>query len=194
MHERIPLGRDTIRDRNAKILEVLASKGIPVLPFERQVIEAQLKDVMDEQDERGKELRVVNTQSSETWHDNHAANEIERYSKVISARGNALVEALRSTEEIGYPPEGTEVTVGSIIGLSFSAGSEPSPHFLTGTVRDIRGLFDETLPEGCTVVTVQSPLGQALLGAQAGEAVSYQVRGNSREVLVSSVQQLILPD
>jgi transcription elongation GreA/GreB family factor len=83
-------------------------------------------------------------------------------------------------EELAHPadrPADGVVAVGSVVGLDFGDGPEM---FLVGSA-------DHGDPE-LSVVTPASPLGQALLGVEAGARISYQARpGNSIDVTVTSV-------
>ncbi|HET9850556.1 MAG TPA: GreA/GreB family elongation factor [Candidatus Saccharimonadales bacterium] len=185
-------GGESITARNSRIRAELAGGMLPVLPFELISINHQLRLVMAEQDEMGKELGEVNHQSSETWHDNFAANQIEWHSRVVSNRGRRLVDTLERSIDVGYPPEGDEVTIGSL--LEFRITDVVERGILTGSVREVDETLEPVLPQGVAFITIQSPLGSALLGAKAGETVAYQVNGRERAVDVLTVSQLEYPD
>jgi transcription elongation GreA/GreB family factor len=179
-------------ERNSYIMRLLQDGMLPVLRFEMDAIEQQLSRVMDEQNERGKELQEVNHQSSETWHDNHAANEIARYSRVISARGERLVANREKAVQIDYPGDGERVTLGSLIELVFGESNESTPALLTGVSTQVDPTISELLPEDTICVTLQSPVGGALLNALPGERVFYEVEGRPKEVKVLSARPLSL--
>jgi hypothetical protein len=183
---------ETLESRNLRIKAKLAAGFLPVLPFERAIIERQLEAVKEEQDDMGRELSVVNHQSSETWHDNFAANEVERYSKVVHTKGTRLVDTLSRTVEFGLPPEGDEVTLGSFLELKFGDSDTLETAFLTGTSSDMDVICREVELEDyeITPITLKSPVGSALLGSRAGETVQYMVGDRVREAHVLSVRQL----
>lgn len=182
--------KESLHSRNLRIRAQLQAGMLPILPFERIVIEKQLEAVKQEQDDMGRELSVVNHQSSETWHDNHAANEVERYSKVVHNKGTRLVETLARTIEFEYPSEGDEITLGSLLEVRFGDLENVETAILTGTARETETVAEIELPEEVTVITIQSPIGTALLGSRAGEVVSYEVGGKPRQAQVVSVRQL----
>ncbi|MBI1952401.1 GreA/GreB family elongation factor [Candidatus Saccharibacteria bacterium] len=181
----------SIEARNQKIRSDLGAGMLPVLPFERIVIARQIAKVKEEQDEMGRELGEVNHQGSETWHDNFAANNIQRNSVVVSRRGSKLAETEVNTVEYDYPPHGEEITVGSFLEIRFRDAADTMQVILTGFAKDPGESADLLpVPAGVTFVTLKSPLGTALLGAKPGEAVSYAVNGRPMEVQVLSVSQL----
>ena len=181
---------ETIVSRNLHIRAQLGAGMLPVLPFEKPLIERQLEAVKQEQDDMGRELSVVNHQSSETWHDNHAANEVERYSKVVHTKGTRLVETLSRLVEFDYPPEGDEVTLGSVLELRFGSSDEAETAIVTGTAREMEDLEGIRVPDIFMPITLQSPIGMALLGARAGDDIIYEVGGRPRQAHVLSVRRL----
>jgi transcription elongation GreA/GreB family factor len=173
--------------RNQRIRALLKADMLPVLPFEKTQISEQIEKVKREQDEMGKELGEVNHQGSETWHDNFAANNIQRNSVVVSKRGHMLAEVQSSAVELDYPDDIGEITLGSIVVLMFGDEDKTVPAMLTGFASDSASMGPTF--EGITLFTVKSPLGARLLGARAGEVVDFEVNGDHRTVRVVSVEQ-----
>lgn len=179
-------------DRNDVIRQLIDSGLTPVLPFEVPILVSQLDEKVRKQNELAVELAEVNHQSSETWHDNHAANEIERYSKVLQKMGLRAVNTLSSSVEISYPAqESLDITLGSVITLRYP-GSEPETFLLTGSVGRLPLDHKFNLPDDTQIVTLGSPLGASLLGSKPGETVLYKVRGREIQVEVISATQLVL--
>jgi len=181
---------ESIQQRNIRIAADLDAGMLPILPFELSILERQLNAIKNEQDEMGKELGEVNHQSSETWHDNFAANQIEWHSKVVSARGRRIVETIHRVVEHSFPPEGDEVTLGSVIKLRFKDSAPVEDAILTGTARELETSTELGLPDDLLFVSLQSPIGRSLLGARPGDIVPYDVNGSPRTVELISVQQL----
>jgi transcription elongation factor GreA len=73
---------------------------------------------------------------------------------------------------------GGTVTAGSVVGLRY-AGDDDVEHFLVGSIEERR--------EGVSVVSPNSPLGQALLGCRAGDTVTYDAPSGKLEVEIVEV-------
>lgn len=71
-----------------------------------------------------------------------------------------------------------EVIAGSVVGLRYS-GDDEVESYLVGSI--------EERPDDLPVISVGSPLGQALLGHGAGEKVSYEAPNGALEVEIVSV-------
>ncbi len=71
-----------------------------------------------------------------------------------------------------------EVVVGSVVGLRYS-GDDGVETYLVGSI--------EERPEDLPVISVGSPLGQALLGHAAGDTVSYEAPNGALEVEIVSL-------
>lgn len=181
---------ETISARNERIRAILQSGRLPVLPFELHALERQTEELMDEQDELGRRLGEAMNQSSETWHDNHPAQAINEASTILSIRGRRLARVIEDVEGVDYPPDGEEVTIGSIVGVRFSGTSEVQHLLLTGSSTKIDETIGETLPEDCMSVTINSPIGKALLGVTEGSTVAYVAgQGRTLELSVETVSQ-----
>lgn len=74
------------------------------------------------------------------------------------------VQVLLSNKQDAAPPSGDEVEIGTLVTLEFGDGD-------TETVQvGVKALQDQ---DDISVLTPDSPLGQAILGRRAGETVSY---------------------
>lgn len=91
------------------------------------------------------------------------------------------LQALLDQAQVGETPEGDEVAAGMVATTVDENGEEMT--FLLGSRED-------RPPEGVDVVSSQSPLGKALLGARTGDTVSYQAPGGSFQVTVVDVRPL----
>ena len=90
------------------------------------------------------------------------------------------IQALLEHAEIVSPAEGATgaAAVGALVDLRFD-GDDEVERFLLGTI--------EERPEDCDVVSPSSPLGKALVGAQAGDVVRYEAPAGPVEVTVVAV-------
>ena len=90
------------------------------------------------------------------------------------------IQALLEYAEIVSPAEGAigAAAVGALVDLRFD-GDDEVERFLLGTI--------EERPEDCEVVSPSSPLGKALVGAQAGDVVRYEAPAGPVEVTVVAV-------
>ena len=73
---------------------------------------------------------------------------------------------------------GGVVTAGAVVSLRYT-GDDDVEHYLVGSIEERR--------EGVSVVSPNSPLGQALLGCKAGDTVSYQAPSGKLEVEIVEV-------
>ncbi len=90
------------------------------------------------------------------------------------------LEALLSNSEIvsGMAETSTEVTTGIIVSLLYDGDSEPE-RYLVGSI--------EEKPDGVSVLSPNSPLGQALLGKAAGDTVEYEAPNGKLKVKIVSI-------
>jgi transcription elongation factor GreA len=93
----------------------------------------------------------------------------------LDSRIAEIEERIRRAD-VAPPPPADAVAVGSSVTVRAADGSERTLH-----IGDVADDFDPDL------VTVDSPLGQALLGRRAGESVSYETpEGRTSVVVVST--------
>jgi transcription elongation factor GreA len=97
----------------------------------------------------------------------------------MEARIRQLEEMLRNAK-VGQAPKGDSVAAGMVVTTVDEDGDEE--RFLLGSRED--------RPEGLSVVSAQSPLGRALVGAKVGDTVSYAAPAGSFEVTVTAVEPL----
>lgn len=71
------------------------------------------------------------------------------------------------------------VGLGNLVGIRY-AGADDVEYFLIGSIEERR--------EGVDVISPTSPLGESLLGAEAGETVSYQAPGGNLQVTVVEIK------
>ncbi|MGH9182595.1 MAG: transcription elongation factor GreA [Acidimicrobiales bacterium] len=95
--------------------------------------------------------------------------------RIRQVRG-MLKDAVVVDEQAG----GDAVTVGSVVTLRFDEDGDQTERFLVGSI--------EERHHDLEVISPGSPLGQALLGAAAGETRSYEVNGTSLDVGIVSIE------
>jgi transcription elongation factor GreA len=95
----------------------------------------------------------------------------------MEARIRQLEEMLRNAQ-VGEAPQGDVVAAGMIVTTTDSDGDEET--FLLGSREDRH--------EGMAVVSAQSPLGKALIGAKVGDTRTYQAPAGTFSVTVTEVR------
>ena len=74
---------------------------------------------------------------------------------------------------------GDTVAMGNVVEIRYE-GDTDTEKYLVGSIEERR--------EGVTIMSSESPLGAALLGAKIGETVSYEAPGGSLAVEIVSVE------
>ena len=97
----------------------------------------------------------------------------------MEARIRQLTEMLRNAK-VGEAPTGDAVTAGMVVTTVDEDGDEDT--FLLGSRED--------RAEGLQVVSANSPLGLALMGAKVGETRSYQAPAGEFKMTVTAVRPL----
>lgn len=97
----------------------------------------------------------------------------------MEARIRQLTEMLRNAK-VGEAPSGDAVAAGMVVTTVDEDGDEDT--FLVGSRED--------RPEGLSVVSANSPLGQALIGAKVGETRSYAAPAGEFKVTVKEIRPL----
>ena len=116
------------------------------------------------------------TQSSETWHDNPAFDEVQQRSKMLYTEYSKLNAVLISAKLIsGSDCSGNTVQIGSRVRVILNEKSDDE--FVVCSYRCFH--------DGDDYVSYSSPVGAVLLGAKPGDRVSYRVgdRVNKIEVV-----------
>jgi len=104
----------------------------------------------------------------------HAAREEQGKNE---ARILQLKDMLRRAEVGETPPDDGVVEPGMVVTYKFEGDDDDEAEsFLLGA-REIE-------PEGLTVYSPQSPLGQAISGRSKGETVTYEVNGKQQTVII----------
>jgi transcription elongation factor GreA len=107
--------------------------------------------------------------------DYHAAKDAQGK---MESRIRQLQAMLASAVIVDPAASSGEVVAGSVVGLRYS-GDDDVETYLVGSI--------EERPEDVAVISVGSPLGQALLGHAAGDTVSYEAPNGALEVEIVSV-------
>jgi transcription elongation factor GreA len=109
--------------------------------------------------------------------DYHAAKDTQGKMEARIRRLRAMLEDAVIVDGASAALEG-EVTAGAVVGLRY-AGDDEVEHFLVGSIEERR--------EGVSVVSPESPLGQALIGHRVGEFVAYDAPSGRLEVEIVEV-------
>lgn len=184
-----PESRASFDERRTAILAALDAGLSPLLPFEHDGIELQLDQKRSVQGELGRLLGKAMTESSETWHDNSAADNISAAAGSNTSQAQKLFETQNKAVDFAYPDmRDTSVTLGSLVWVHYPGEADPEPVLLTGVTRtnDAPETVKASLPEDTEFVTLaNSPIGQAMFGRQAGEVISYSAMRGGRQLSVT---------
>jgi transcription elongation factor GreA len=74
---------------------------------------------------------------------------------------------------VDEPPDGDTVAIGTVVAIRFD-GDDEVERFLVGSI--------EERDDDLDVVSPQSPLGSAVIGAKPGDVRTYEVNGQTLEV------------
>ena len=179
--------KELVVARNKLIVQSLRQKTSPVLPFELDLLETQFKLLVEEQEENSRLLSDANNQSSETWHDNHPAQAINERSGRVAIRAQKLQGIMENAIRFNYPDPGSKmITLGSIIeyrnedsdNIVLLTGATSGPNSVAGTEYHM--------------VSLQSPLGNAILGNEEGCEIAYKVGHKVLTMEVVLVSQLVV--
>ena len=185
-----------VSNTSGTIRELLRQGQYPILAFERALLRLELERFGVEQGVLGKLLGEAMEQSSETWHDNAPADAINHESRILSQRAEKTITQLDSAVVVTYPEaDYTTVTLGSILGIMRPGDTNIELLLLTGLSRNaphLRG--NKLVPGGLDVVTVHSPIGEAVLGLELGSIASYEANARRLSFEVASVDQIIAQD
>ena len=88
------------------------------------------------------------------------------------------LRALLASAEIAEPPADGTVGLGQAVRIRLGAGAEPAAYLLVGALE-----ADATRGE----ISIESPIGQALVGRRAGDVVEVRTPGGLRRIEVVSV-------
>ena len=167
------------------VASYLERQYLPVLPLEGILIQAKFKQLSDKQAEIARDLNDAMSQTSETWHDNAPADVANLASNLNAVSAEKLINAMRGAVILDYPQSAERGTLGNLLHITNGDGKTRSL-FLAGYAPDIK---DYLKPE-IDVITLKSPVGDALIGAEAGEQREYKV---GRRVLSVTLDRIEPP-
>lgn len=174
--------------RNESIQETLKEGKLPLLPFEKKLLESELENLANKQNNLSKLLGEAMSQSSETWHDNAPADSINHEARLVSDRASSIQELLFSSTIYDYPDDNETITLGSIVSVEFSP-DVVDDIFISGSLRDISDRDTEfDFLSNMDIATLQSPMGKALLGKKTGEKIKINFGGNSNEIVIRDIR------
>lgn len=114
----------------------------------------------------------------DVWHDNPAFEEVEHRQTMIQKQIADLSEQLRNAEIVGGKDRSNKaVSIGSVVEIVFDNGN---------AMKIKIGGHAETDPSK-GIVSYQSPLGLALVGAKVGDNCEYKVRDKVIRVTIKSI-------
>ena len=176
-----------MNERNENIRKCLEAGRQPLLDFELSAAKASLEKCTRKQRALCVSLRESMQQSSETWHDNAPADAVVSDSRVLTGVAEKLIGIIDKAEVFNMPnneDESVEVTLGSSVTVELPSGTKKTL-LLTGAT-------PKEESTGIDCVTLQSPLGAAILGGKAGEAVEYTVGARKLKVMIRKIENNIL--
>ena len=163
-------------ERNQEIQQTIEADRLPVLPFELEIAQRALARHIQEHNMLTVQQYEAMNQTSETWHDNAAADAVMQASQNLAKSAGETNRILNNSDLFEYeanPEDG--VTLGSFVSVRFGVSDEPDYFYLTGTTRVLTDEIQAALPpaEDVNVITVFSPVGKALLGTKVGESTKF---------------------
>lgn len=186
-----PFGEVTVNTHAMQVIEELAAERQPFLPFELKMLEDKHEAHKVEQADLGASMTEAMQQTSETWHDNGAADALNSASRALGYRADVVIRGIRNGVEIPYPnSEDLQVTMGSMVEVVFPGDEDCYPHFITGMLREVPDTIMDSLPEHTEIVTVGSPFGKAILGSKAEDTCTFYVGSRKISVQIASIRQL----
>ncbi len=110
--------------------------------------------------------------------DYHAAKDEQGH---MEGRIRQLEHLIENAEIIDGPAEGT-VGAGSVVSIVYEGDDDDMAE------RYLLGHPEETPPEGAGIMSLNSPLGQALMGHREGDWVEYEANRNMLKVRILKVE------
>ncbi len=149
---------------------LMTPDGIRNLRRKLEALERRLREVVRQKGEAA----VV---GGNVWHDNFAFEQLEREERMLSWQ-IAQHKELLARAKVVTPPAGSDtVQIGTCVELEFDDGRVKT---LT-----IGGPMESEPSAG--IISYQSPLGRALLGARVGEIREYAVEGRRIAVTIRRI-------
>jgi transcription elongation factor GreA len=141
----------------------------------------QLEEEIKEVEERLKEVRRGRHEAFELerdWHDNFAFEQAERDERLLANRLQELSEDYRVAKVVKETPDENVIEIGSTVEIELEGEARRQ----TFTIRG----HSEGEPES-GVISFDSPMGQALLGAGEGDVRAFEVEDSEHAVRVLRV-------
>ena len=137
-----------------------------ILEADKQWVRARIAELEQQIQALGPEFYDAFNQTSETWHDNAPFEAVRDRQSVMAAELQHLRETLRAAA-ISLPKtaQGT-VGIGSRVSVRHETGDM---HYM---IAGHWSPFTGQMVDGAMVITCAAPLGRALLGRVAGDAVA----------------------
>jgi transcription elongation GreA/GreB family factor len=183
-HESEPLSQ--VPGINPVIRSAVSQGQTPLLPFEITVLEQKMDGHIAQQEHLGQLMAGAMSESSETWHDNSAAEAVARDSELLNKSARHARGILNHRLELAYPVDEEVVTIGSVVGVRYGADETVEHLLLTGAVRELSPEIANVIPDETEVISVSSPIGQALFDKKPGQVCSYEANG--RQIALSIVE------
>lgn len=181
-------------ERNLEIQQTIEADRVPVLPFELEIAQRALARHIREHEKLTVQQFEAMNQTSETWHDNAAADAVTQASQNLAKTAGETNRILNNSDLFEYkanPEDG--VTLGSFATVRFGNSDEPDYFYLTGTTRVLTDEIQAALPpaEDINVITVFSPVGKALFGTKVGESTKFTTpAGRVIDLHVNAIEQI----
>lgn len=189
-------------ERNNEILSSIESGQIPLLPFELQMAKASLKKFVKQQHDLAVKLGDAMRQSSETWHDNAPAEAISQDSSALVKVAEKTVEIINKAEVFDYNDNSDYgVTLGSIVDVYYNVDIDDTVKLvLTGVSNEIppnlikdNANDDSAKPEDLNIITINSPVGKAILGKSINDNVKVKLpNGIESSFTIKSIKNIKL--
>lgn len=180
--------------RNREIVNLREQGRIPVLSFELDIIGDRLSELGAIQAENARLSAQAVAQSSETTHDNSPLDAVLEAAKITANQGRSLRADVDQAIEFPYPSYemGAIITLGSLATYLVDS-TRIATILLTGRTfgRKLPSGIYANLDKNTLLVSLRSPVGEALLGLSEGEET--QVTLNSK-VSTILVQEVLVPE
>lgn len=148
-----------------------------------EALQGRLTDTEAELAEALLEIGAAAEADSNTWHDNAAFDAANEEVRRLMGQKAQLVNLL-SRATLHEETNNGSVGVGSRVNVLFEGDDEPETIEIGGH-HVVRNPNDDGYD--AEVVSSESPLGAALLGAKIGEVLTYQVGGRSISLVIKGV-------
>ncbi len=162
-----------------------------VLPHEKVLLQARVEQGERENVDAADAMNHAINDGNQ-WHDNSAYDEaVERMKRIDSIYG-PISRLLAESIEVDYPdPDDTEVCLGSVVAVQQSG--DKFNLLVVGQLKTGTEVYEvEWARESNSdifVLSPDSPMGAAVLGARVGDSVVFEINGNSQSIEIEAVNQ-----